>query len=93
MENLLSSEEWLTRIGDAVRTLRLSSNLGQIELAGRAGVSRTAVQNLESGHGTLSTLVRLVRALGREDWLQSLANQPTINPLHRSQTIRPPCVR
>jgi hypothetical protein len=43
------------------------------------------VQNLEAGHGNLTTLVRVVRALGREDWLQSLFAQPTINPLHLVQ--------
>jgi hypothetical protein len=51
-------------------------------VAERAGVGRSAVQNLESGHGTLETLVRVVRALGREDWLHALAGQTTVNPLH-----------
>ena len=82
MDPVLNAEEWLTRLGEALRDLRLQHNLGQVELSRRAGVGRTAVQNLESGRGTLSTLVRVVRALGREDWLQSLGNQPTINPLH-----------
>ncbi len=78
----MATDEWLARLGDALRSLRLAQNLGQTELAQRAGVGRSAIQNLETGHGTLSTLVRVVRALGREDWLASLAAQPTINPLH-----------
>jgi len=86
MDIILNSDEWLQRLGAGLRDQRLQANLGQAELAARAGVGRSAVQNLEAGHGTLSTLVRVVRALGREDWLQSLAAQPTINPLHMVRT-------
>ena len=82
VEPVRNVEEWLARLGEMLRELRLLRNLGQAELAARAGVGRSAIQNLESGRGTLATLVRAVRALGREDWLQSLGNQPTINPLH-----------
>ena len=82
MTNALPTDQWLTRIATALRDLRLAQNLGQADLAQRAGVGRSAVQNLEAGHGTLQTLVRVVRALGREDWLASLAATPTINPLH-----------
>ena len=84
----LNTEEWLACIGEALRNLRLNRNLGQAEVATRAGVGRSAVQNLEAGRGTLSTLVRVVRALGREDWLQLLAAQPTINPLHVMRNAR-----
>lgn len=82
MKTTLSTDEWTSQLGEALRDLRLARNLGQHELAQRAGVGRSAVQNLEAGHGNLTTLVRVVRALGREDWLQSLAATPTINPLH-----------
>lgn len=80
-----NTEDWLARLGDALRDLRLARNLGQNELAARAGVARSAVQNLEAGHGNLTTLVRVIRSLGREDWLAALAAQPTINPLHMVQ--------
>jgi transcriptional regulator with XRE-family HTH domain len=86
MDPVMNVEEWQSRIGSALRDLRLQRNLGQHQLATRAGIARSAVQNLESGRGTIATLIRAVRALGREDWLASLANQPTINPLHMTRS-------
>lgn len=82
MAQLLNPSEWLQRIGEALRLRRLQQNLGQTEVAARAGTSRSAVQNLEAGRGTIETLVRVLRALGREDWLQALATPPVINPMH-----------
>jgi transcriptional regulator with XRE-family HTH domain len=79
---IANTDEWLARLGEQLSDLRLARNLGQSELAARAGVGRSAVQNLEAGRGNLATLVRVVRALGREEWLQLLFAQSTINPLH-----------
>lgn len=43
----------------------------------------TAVRHLESGQGAnLTTFIRVVRALDRQDWLGALAPRVTINPLH-----------
>jgi transcriptional regulator with XRE-family HTH domain len=79
-------DEELARFGEQLREHRLLRDLTQTELAARADVARSAVQNLESGRGTLETLVRVVRALGREDWLASFGNRPTINPLHMTRS-------
>lgn len=82
MELRRNLDEELARLGEQLREQRLLRNLTQAELGARADVARSAVQNLESGRGTLETLVRVVRALGREEWLASFGNQPSINPLH-----------
>jgi len=74
--------ELATSLGTSIRKLRIDRNLKQDELAARAGISLHALQNLERGAGaTVRTLVTVLRALGREDWLKTLAPSPTINPL------------
>lgn len=84
-------EEIESILGNNVRKLRLLKNISREALAERAGTSVTAIKNLESGKGaTTRTLLKVVRSLGREDWLQSLAPVVTINPLHlvKDKTVR-----
>jgi transcriptional regulator with XRE-family HTH domain len=70
-------------LGTSIRKLRIDRNLKQNELAAQAGISVHSLQNLESGKGaTVRTLVTVMRALGREEWLKTLAPIPTINPLN-----------
>jgi transcriptional regulator with XRE-family HTH domain len=76
MENRLLStvEEREVEFGRAVRRLRLSRRITQAELAEQANVSLSAVKNLERGRGSsLSTVISVVRSLGRSEWLDSLA--------------------
>ncbi|SAK66661.1 XRE family transcriptional regulator [Caballeronia temeraria] len=80
-------------LGEKLKRLRLNKNWDQKTLAERAGVSVRALRNLEAGQGsTVKTLLSIVRALGRESWLQTVAPVATINPLtmttRASQRIR-----
>jgi len=69
-------------LGDNLKRLRLNKNCDQKTLAARAGISVRALRNLEAGQGSsLKTLLSVVRALGREAWLQTIAPVATINPL------------
>lgn len=69
-------------LGENLKRLRLNKNCDQKTLAARAGVSVRALRNLETGQGSsLKTLLSVVRALGREAWLQTIAPVATINPL------------
>lgn len=69
-------------LGEKLKRLRLNTNLDQKTLAGRAGVSVRALRNIEGGQGsTVKTLLSVVRALGRESWLQTIAPVATVNPL------------
>ncbi len=82
----------LTReLGQRLRDLRLRQNIDQIDLAARAGVALNAVKRLESGRGgTTRSLIRIVKALGREDWLAALAPQVSISPLQMLDRKMPP---
>lgn len=76
-------------LGEQVKKLRLSRNIDQTLLAERAGISRRTLQNLEAGTGSsTASLLSVVRALGREDWLTLLAPTATINPLNMVRSRR-----
>lgn len=77
-----TTEEMEAALGERLRALRLMKNLDQATVAARAGISIGALKNLEGGRGTtLKTLIRVVRALGREEWLAGVAPVASINPL------------
>ena len=87
MDEILNSEELESNVGENIKALRLQMNLSQDSLAAQAGVSLSALRHLESGQGAnLTTFIRIVRALGKQDWLMSLAPRITINPLHMVQS-------
>ena len=87
MNDILSPEELAGVIGENIRALRLQKNAAQNALASQAGVSLTALRHLENGQGAnLGTLIRVIRALNKEEWLQALAPRVTINPLHMTPT-------
>jgi transcriptional regulator with XRE-family HTH domain len=86
--NTLAELEAMT--GESLRNLRLSRNIDQKTLAARAGISLRALQNLEAGAGsTLKTLICIVRALDREEWLTRIAPVATINPMTMLRHSKP----
>jgi len=86
----LTPEELECEIGDQLKRLRLFKNLDQKTLAERAGVSVRALRNIEGGEGsTVRTLVCVLRALGRQDWLDTIGPVATINPLMLTREAQP----
>ena len=77
-------------MGNDARRLRRRQQLTQVELAARANVSLSALKNLESAKGsTLTTLIRVARALGRTEWLSSFAPpEPALSPMAALQQRR-----
>lgn len=73
-----TTEELEQALGRRLRVLRVAKELTQVELAERANLSVGAVKHLETGAGaTTATLVKVLRALGAQGWLETLAPPPT----------------
>jgi len=90
MLTTLTPDELEAGLGEKLKAFRLFRNLGQNTLAERAGVSVRALRSLEAGKGsTIKTLVSVLRALGRQTWLDSVAPVTTINPLTLTREARP----
>jgi transcriptional regulator with XRE-family HTH domain len=86
----LTPKEMEASLGEKLKALRLTKNLDQNTLAERAGVSVRALRNLEAGQGsTLKILVSILRALGRQSWLDTIAPVATINPLTLTREAQP----
>lgn len=88
------------RLGSAVRRWRIDAGYSQAELAARAGLSRSAVAALETGGGSrLTSLIRVLRALGRSDALDALTPDEEPSPMEllaaerRAQRQRRPAPR
>lgn len=72
--------------GAQVRRARLIEDITQEELATRANITTRTLQKLETGQGsTLTTVIKVLRALGRDDWLGTLEPQPTVSPLRMAR--------
>jgi transcriptional regulator with XRE-family HTH domain len=79
--NTIAEHEML--LGERLKALRRNQNIDQKTLAERAGLSVGTLKNLENGVGsTTRTLLSVLRALGREECLSTIAPIATINPLN-----------
>jgi transcriptional regulator with XRE-family HTH domain len=78
----MSEQAVLEELGRRLQAQRLNANLAQAEVARKAGVSRRALQNLESkGVCTLSLLIRVMRALGKLHQLEALLPESGPSPI------------
>lgn len=78
----LSDKAVLSLVGERIQRERLNRNLSQVELAERAGVAARTLRYLEAGgQTTVETLVRILRALGKMDALDSFLPKPGLSPL------------
>jgi transcriptional regulator with XRE-family HTH domain len=89
MEITSTSTELEGQLGAHLRELRILKNLDQKSLAERAGISLNAVKHLESGKGArVTSLIRVLRALDRADWLAALAPTVSISPMQMLKSAK-----
>jgi transcriptional regulator with XRE-family HTH domain len=79
-----SRPELEIEVGRQVRELRLRADRTQADVARAANVSVSALQALEHGAGSsMATFTAVVRALGHQGWLGTLAPPQPISPMAR----------
>lgn len=69
-------------LGDRLRSYREAAGLTQVDLSRRAGLSPLTLQKAEhGGNFTIRTLLRVLRALGRLEQLDTFLPPPAKSPL------------
>ncbi len=82
-------EELEVQVGEQVRARRLRADRSADDVAGAAGVATKTLLNLERGNGsTLTTLVKVLRALDAEDWLATLTPPTLVSPMAMREAAR-----
>jgi transcriptional regulator with XRE-family HTH domain len=72
----------LEELGTRLSRARIDANLTQARLAEEAGVGKRTIERLEAGRGTdLRMLVRVLRALGLMEGLESLVPATPQSPM------------
>ncbi|MEN8693398.1 MAG: helix-turn-helix domain-containing protein [Akkermansiaceae bacterium] len=76
-------------IGERVQRHRLNLNMSQNELAEKAGVARRTITSVENGQGgTLSTLIRLLRAMDKISLLEDFLKEPELSAEQKKKAKR-----
>jgi len=86
IENENSDKAVLDELGARLARTRLEQNVSQEQLASEAGVSKSTVERIETGREVkLTSLVRILRALGRLELLDQLLPEPLPSPIERAR--------
>ena len=79
-----SDDATLKELGSRIARYRLNRNQTQDVLAHEAGVSSRTLHRVEHGHSIqFSNLMRILRALGLLENLESLIPEPALSPIQQ----------
>jgi transcriptional regulator with XRE-family HTH domain len=77
-----TTKEILREVGARLHGFRLQQNVTQADLAEKAGVGHATVKRAEAGENIrLETIVKILRALGRVEALDSFLPEPLVSPI------------
>ena len=96
MQFFKTPDELEVELGEQLRAERLRQNLTMLDVALRAGISEQTIRSLENGSGgRLNSFIRLMKALGKEEWLGTFRPAVHISPIYRFATafLRLYCLR
>lgn len=80
--SLLTDEAIIGEFGEKIKQVRLRRNLTQTALASESGVAKRTIERLEKGASIqLTSLVRILRALGLVDLLFQLIPDQENSPM------------
>ncbi|MBQ9363641.1 MAG: helix-turn-helix transcriptional regulator [Bacteroidaceae bacterium] len=91
MTNLyaLTDNAILRQIGQKLKEARVDKNISQKALADACGLSAFSISQMENGHNTsLLSLVMVLRALNRFDWLEEILKEKPFSPIAISQYMK-----
>jgi len=81
-----TTEEILREVGARLRSFRLQQNVTQAQLAETAGVGQATVKRAEAGKSIrLESLVKILRALGRVEALDSFLPEALVSPIRLAE--------
>ena len=84
--NTLTNAEISLEVGERLRGYRLQQNRTLDEVARAAGVSLRTARRAEAGdRPSLTTVVQLLRALGRLESLDAFLPAPTVSPIQMAR--------
>lgn len=82
MQFFKTPDELEVELGEQLRAERLRQNLTMHDVALRAGISEQTLRSLENGSGgRLNSFIRLMKALGKEEWLGTFLPAVRISPM------------
>ena len=79
----MSDPAIVTDLCNSLKQIRLQQNLTQEQLAEKAGLSRSAISEMENGRAAVSlmTIIQVLRALQQFHWLDTWKAGAAVSPL------------